>query len=68
MNGNYFEYIAQELRRVEHVAGRYASSRMSFVENFCVRLLLSALERFSVRDSGSEELLCFGCHVTAVKR
>jgi hypothetical protein len=33
-----------------------------------MRIVLFMLERFSRRDSGSHELLCFGHHVLARRR
>jgi len=67
-NGNYFEYIGQEVRRVASVADRYTPLRIRWVEKLAVKVLLRALNRFSKKDRGSEELLCYGYHVMAKKR
>ena len=67
-NGNYFEYLAQELRRLPSIGDRYASSTPSFAERTALRFILRMLERFSGRDRNSDELLCFGYHVLARKR
>lgn len=67
-NGNYFEYIAQELRRVPRVASQYGGERLRLHERLAARVLLGALQRFSAVGAGSDELLCFGCHVFARKR
>lgn len=67
-NGSYFEYLAQELRRLPPMARRYAGGGPGLVGKGLIFLLLAMLARFSRRDSGSNELLCFGCHVRAVKR
>ncbi len=66
-NGNYFEYIAQELRRVPEMAARYAPQvgvlqRWRF---FFAGRLLRLMARLSKADSGSAELLCFGYHLRA---
>jgi ubiquinone/menaquinone biosynthesis C-methylase UbiE len=66
-NGNFFEYLAQELQRVPWVAEQYCKDRMNTLEKFSTRILLRMLERFSKKDSGSKELLCFGYHVLARK-
>lgn len=66
-NGNFFEYLAQELRRLPTVAERYASHCLGRIERFAVRSLLGALARMSGRDQGSGELLCFGYHLLAQK-
>lgn len=67
-NGNYFEYLAQEVRRIPTVAVRYAKKRPTILETIAVRLVLNMLRRFSVSDSGSSELLHYGCHVKATKK
>jgi ubiquinone/menaquinone biosynthesis C-methylase UbiE len=67
-NGNFFEYLAQELRRVHRVAARYASARPRKWESAAVRVVLAMLGRLSRADAGSEELLCYGYHVLARKR
>lgn len=67
-NGSYFEYLAQELRRLPPMARRYTGGGPGLVGKGLIFLLLAMLARLSRRDSGSNELLCFGCHVRAVKR
>jgi ubiquinone/menaquinone biosynthesis C-methylase UbiE len=66
-NGNYFEYIAQELRRLPDMMGRYASRSPRLRDRMGSRLLLQALEECAVSDAGSAELLCFGFHVRGRK-
>ncbi len=66
-NGNYFEYLAQEIRRLPGIGQRYANSSPYRLERVALRLALQMLERFSTGDRGSEELLCFGYHVLAKK-
>jgi SAM-dependent methyltransferase len=67
-NGNYFEYLAQEVRRIPYMAERYAGGRPGCLEKLTMKLCLYMLERFSERDKGSSEMLHFGCHVLAVKK
>jgi SAM-dependent methyltransferase len=67
-NGNYFEYLAQETRRVRGLARRYADGPLREDELAAVDTLLAALTRLSAADRGSAELLHFGCHVFATKR
>jgi ubiquinone/menaquinone biosynthesis C-methylase UbiE len=66
-NGNYFGYLAQELRRLQDTAARYAGVRGSVLERAALAVLLRALSRFERRDRGSAELLCFGHHVHAIR-
>ncbi len=67
-NGNFFDYIAQELRRIPYIAQRYSDNRHSPLDKFVVHLVLKLLERLSRQDKGSSELLCFGYHVLAIKK
>jgi FkbM family methyltransferase len=66
-NGNYFEYLAQETRRLRGIANRYADDTLTDAETAAIGTVLSALARFSSSDRGSSELLHFGCHVLAQK-
>lgn len=70
-NGNYFEYLGQELRRLGEMEQRYApveKGRLAHrLERLVINRLLDRLGRLSRRDGGSAELLCFGWHVLAVR-
>jgi 2-polyprenyl-3-methyl-5-hydroxy-6-metoxy-1,4-benzoquinol methylase len=67
-NGNFFEYVAQELRRVNYVAQRYANYEFSELDHNTIYQSLSLLELINQSQNNSEELLCFGYHVLAEKR
>ena len=64
-NGNYFEYMAQELRRLSDVSAKYSSYSFSEEEQMYVDIFLEKLEKMSRKDSGSHDLLNFGYHVKA---
>jgi len=66
-NGNFFEFLAQETRRLRSVAARYAGDAFTAEEQAAVHTMLGALQRFSRNDKGSKELLHFGFHVLARK-
>lgn len=66
-NGNFFEYLAQEVRRLRGIAGRYSSGSLSEEEQAAIHTVLASLQRFSDADRGSSGLLHFGCHVLAQK-
>lgn len=66
-NGNFFEFLAQELRRVPLVSTRYAALKPRLWEYGAMYLVVAMLQRLSAKESGSAELLNFGCHVRAVK-
>jgi ubiquinone/menaquinone biosynthesis C-methylase UbiE len=66
-NGNFFEFMAQEMRRIGPMAERYCSDRPSRLEQFATQIVLGMLERMSRKDQGSREALCFDFHVRALK-
>ncbi|HEY0066776.1 MAG TPA: methyltransferase domain-containing protein [Flavisolibacter sp.] len=67
LNGNFFEYLAQENRRVKSIASKYSGSRLNIFQKAIIHLNLFILQGLSRRDKGSSELLCFGIHVFARK-
>ena len=66
-NGNYFEYIGQEIRRLAMMAKRYAGDGLRWHERIARNVLLAGLRRWSREDEGSSEMLAFGIHVVAQK-
>jgi ubiquinone/menaquinone biosynthesis C-methylase UbiE len=66
-NGNFFEYVAQEIYRIPSISGRYSKGRPNLLELFGMFMVQRMLSRFSRSDEGSSELLCFGYHVHARK-
>ncbi|MFZ4770694.1 MAG: class I SAM-dependent methyltransferase [Ferruginibacter sp.] len=66
-NGNYFEFVAQETRRVGTIANKYSGTKLNFFERRIIQLNLRLLQKLSNKDKGSSELLCFGVHVFARK-
>lgn len=66
-NGNYFEYLAQEIRRLPSMAEKYSSVTLSDVERNSLNDILKLLHSSSVKDKGSSDLLCFGYHILAKK-
>ena len=66
-NGNFFEYLAQELRRVPQVARDQAQSNLSWLDRAACYGAVKMLQRFSRKDRGSSDLLNFGFHVRALK-
>ena len=67
-NGNFFEFLAQEIHRVPLIAQKYTSQNTSRWERFAMKIVLKMLERFSKHDTSSNEVLCFGYHVIAIKK
>lgn len=64
-NGNYFDYIEQEMKRVDFVAQRYCSDKPSWFEYQAIKAVRKMLKRFSASGKQSSELLTFGIHVLA---
>lgn len=66
-NGNYFEFVAQEVKRIPHMAKLYAGDGLGRVERIAMKIILKMLDRFSAKNNRSEELLSYGLHVLARK-
>ncbi len=68
-NGSYFDYVAQELRRLPSVIKKHCTGFalvLYLVAHFLLVFpLLAILGWISRRDRGSSALLCFGYHVMA---
>ena len=68
LNGNYFEYLGQEVRRINAMANRYSGTKLNIFERAWLKGALWILQRLSKRDTNSSELLNYGIHVFARKR
>lgn len=67
-NGNYFEFLAQEIRRLPDVSKTYANTDLGTKGHMAIEQMLGVLNRLSAADSGSRELLSFGLHILARKK
>jgi len=66
-NGNYFEFVGQEVRRIKEVASKYSTTPVNVYEKVAIKIVLALLQRLSASGQQSSELLNFGFHVKAVK-
>jgi SAM-dependent methyltransferase len=66
-NGNFFEFVAQEIDRIGSISKRYSNDKPRILERLSIFMVLRMLSRFSKKDAGSSDLLCFGYHVHARK-
>ena len=67
-NGNYFEYFAQETRRLSLVSKQYSNVKVLSPLFYLSRLyFLNYLKRQSKKDSNSDDLLCFGYNLLIKK-
>ena len=66
-NGNYFEFLAQELQRLDRMNRQYGQRNLSPFEKLARLTLLRGLKRADHQNQGSEQLLSFGLHVMARK-
>jgi SAM-dependent methyltransferase len=68
-NGNFFECVGQEVRRIGDMSRRFAAGdKPRGIEVYASQILLEMVARMSAVDAGSPEVLHFGCHVRAIKR
>ncbi len=68
LNGNFFEFVAQENRRIKSIAAKYAGKKLNIFQKIIIGLNLRTLQKLSDNDKGSSELLCYGVHVFARKK
>jgi ubiquinone/menaquinone biosynthesis C-methylase UbiE len=68
LNGNYFEFMAQESRRIKKIALKYSNRKINILEKIIIHLNLFVLQQLSKKDKGSSELLCYGIQVFARKK
>ncbi len=71
-NGNFFTYMAQELRHVTAMEETYTTRGRRLISRnplniLATKIILNLLNRLSKANKGSEEILCFGLHVVAIK-
>lgn len=66
-NGNYFEFLAQEIRRVKTISSKYSDIKVGIFIKLAINIVLYFLNKSNKKDSGSEELLNFGYNVLSVK-
>jgi len=66
-NGNYFEFLAQEIRRVKTISSKYSNIKAGIFIKLAINIVLYFLNKSNKKDSGSEELLNFGYNIVSVK-
>lgn len=66
-NGSFFEFMAQEARRLNSVSKSYTGKGLNFYQKVVATLFLRVLNRQDKKSKGSNELLCFGYFVKATR-
>ena len=66
-NGNFFLYLCQELFRVNSMAEQYCKTNLQEDEIKTITESIKILSKLSALDLGSDETLCFGHMLTAIK-
>ncbi len=67
-NGNFYQFLAQEIRRLPFIARTYEKDRLRFWEYPILLLIILILRRWSKKGNSSAEFLCFGFFVRAIKK
>jgi len=67
-NGNYFHYLAQELRRLDVIFNQYSDKQLTNEAKSNIDSLLLTLNEAGKLETKSSELLCYGYHFFAVKK
>lgn len=66
-NGNFFEYLAQEINRINFVANKYSDYSLNKWDFLIIKIILKLLKKLSSKDTGSQTILNFGYHILAQK-
>ena len=66
--GSFFEYIAQEVRRMPYMARRYTRTDIRIWEYPFLVVILLILKRLNVRDKGSKEFINFDYCIVAERQ
>ncbi len=68
-NGNFFEYLAQEIDRIAYMETKYTDLNLSkkIYNKISIGIILKLLNDLSKKNKKSEEMLCFGLHILATK-
>lgn len=66
-NGNYFQYLAQEVRYSEVAAEQYSNFKSNFLDKVTKLLFLRYLNKINKVQDKSDELLNFGYMIVAEK-
>jgi 2-polyprenyl-3-methyl-5-hydroxy-6-metoxy-1,4-benzoquinol methylase len=66
-NGNYFEYLAQEIRRLPQMSRSYSLVQDTWQVRLAMLAILKFLQICSSLDRGSFDYSCYGWHVKATK-
>ena len=64
-NGNYFEYLGQEIQRIPSMTNRFTKYTLSDADNKTIHDMMQLIYAINAEDDGSNEMLCFGIHVFA---
>jgi ubiquinone/menaquinone biosynthesis C-methylase UbiE len=67
-NGNFFNYVAQDLRYVSPIAEKYCGKRTNLIQKISMLIVLRVLKKLNRYDRGSSEVLNFGYHVIATRK
>ena len=66
-NGNFFEFLGQEIRRINSISTQYSNKKIGILYKFAINFILFSIKKSSLEDTGSEEVLNFGYNVISIK-
>ncbi len=62
-----FMYLAQELNRLGKISDKYTDTQEDPLQRKAIKITIEYLHELASKDTGSDELMCFGYHVIAKK-
>ena len=66
-NGDYYQYMEQELKRIGFISKKYGFGGVSFILKLLILPAIALYRLLSLTSSDTSDLLCFGYNVVATK-
>lgn len=67
-NGNYYDWVLQEVGRIEYVSRTYNNKKLSLIDKAASLFVMLMLRKLSLQENKSAELMNFGYMVVAKKK
>lgn len=66
--GTFYDWIAQELRRLPHICQKYSKETMNEQDQKMIGTFINMMNKYYIKENNSSELLCYGICVFGEKK
>ena len=67
-SGNYYTYMSQELARLPHVINDGGKIKLSWIQKRMMHMIKLICDREAESDNKTQDLMCFGYHIIAIRK